>query len=90
MWIKGVFPYLGKSIAPTLKDKKVTYSISSFKPRFEKLFLVAKTLKDITTHSLNLEKVFSQEPAHLKQVPHIIAVQNIKKFVSPYADKKNL
>lgn len=46
-------------------------------------YIVAKTLKDITTHSLNLAKVFSQEPTHLKQVPHIIAVQDIKKFVSP-------
>ena len=75
MWVM-FFPKIGKGLAPTIKDKKVTYSNSSIKLRIMRkyavelipvksykkglVFLVVKTPKDIRNHSLKLANVFLQ------------------------------
>ena len=66
------FPKIAKWITHTIKDKKVTSSNSSLKlwtdrkyaieliPVKSIVFLEWNTLKDITNHSLKLQKVSSQ------------------------------
>ena len=73
------FPKIGKWLTPIIKDKKLTYSNSSFKLWKERkyaisliivkkykalIFLVVKTVKDATNHLLKLAKLFSQWLMH--------------------------
>ena len=76
MRLREIFPKIGKRLTPIIKEKKGTYSNSSFNLWKEKkyaielipvkfyrkgfIFFVAKTVKDITNHLLMLAKVFSQ------------------------------
>ena len=71
------FPKIDKQITPTIKDKKVTYSNSSFKVWIERKYVihlipVKSYKKDFvscdtdTNHSLKLAKVFSQQPISFK------------------------
>ena len=71
-----MFPKKEMRLSPIIKDKKVTYSNSSLKLLKERkyatelipvksypkglIFLVVKTVEDITNHLLKLAKVFSQ------------------------------
>ena len=106
-WMK-FYPKIAKWITHTIKDKKVTSSNSSLNlwtdrkyaiesiPVKSIVFLEAKTLKDITSHSLKLEKsVFTiaypiwSQCLTIPMLPSILEPSGlVRNLPLPYTDKE--